>query len=247
MEEAITVEQLHVSYYGKIVIDNVSFSFPKGHLIGIIGPNGAGKSTLIKAILQLIPRDYGTVHFQGEPLKKVQKRIAYVPQRSDIDFDFPISVFDTVLLGTYPHLKLFQRPGKKEKAKAIESLEKVGMRHYSRSQIGELSGGQQQRVFLARALAQGAEYFFLDEPFVGVDATSERVMIDILKQLKESGKTIFVVHHDLAKVSSYFDQLLLLNRKLVEKGSVEEVFKRDVLQKTYEHQFPVFDELGVKV
>lgn len=245
-EEAITVENLHVSYYGKNIIDNVSFSFSKGHLIGIIGPNGAGKSTLIKSILGLIPRDYGTVHFQGKTLKEIQKRIAYVPQRSDIDFDFPINVFDTVLLGTFPHLKLLQRPGKKEKEKALQCLEKVGMRHYSHSQIGELSGGQQQRVFLARALAQDAEYFFLDEPFVGVDATSEKVMIDILKQLAESNKTIFVVHHDLAKVSSYFDQLLLLNRKLVKKGAVNEVFKREILQETYQQQFPVFSELGVK-
>lgn len=246
MEEAIAVKQLHVSYYGKSVIENVSFSFSNGNLIGIIGPNGAGKSTLIKSMLELIPRDYGSISFNGKPLKEIQNRIAYVPQRSDIDFDFPINVFDTVLLGTFPHLRMFQRPGKKEKAKAMESLEKVGMRHYSHSQIGELSGGQQQRVFLARALAQGAEYFFLDEPFVGIDATSEQVIIDILKQLKESGKTIFIVHHDLSKVNSYFDQLLLLNRKLIKEGPVDKVFKREILQETYKHQFPVLDELGVK-
>src|SRR5690625_4018729 len=245
MTEAITVKDLHISYYGKLVIDNISFSFSKGHLIGIIGPNGAGKSTLIKGILGLIPRDYGTIEFNGRSLKSVQKNIAYVPQRSEIDFDFPINVFDTVLLGTFPHLKLFQRPGKKEKIKAMESLEKVSMQHYSHAQIGELSGGQQQRVFLARALAQQAEYFFLDEPFVGVDATSEQVMIDILRQLKDSGKTIFIVHHDLSKVSSYFDQLLLINKKLIKQGPVVDVFKRDILQETYQQQFPYFQELGV--
>jgi len=244
MSKAITVKDLHISYYGKIVIDNVSFSFDHGHLIGIIGPNGAGKSTLIKGMLELIPRDFGTVHFNGKSLKQAQKNIAYVPQRNDIDFDFPINVLDTVVLGTFPHLRLLQRPGKREKQRALESLDKVGMRHYSQAQIGELSGGQQQRVFLARALAQQAEYFFLDEPFVGVDATSEQVMVNILKQLKEEGKIIFIVHHDLAKVSDYFDQLLLLNKRLIKKGSVAEVFKRDILQETYQQQFPHFQGLG---
>src|SRR5690625_7012436 len=244
MNKSIEVSHLHVSYYGNEVVKDVSFSFNRGNIIGIIGPNGAGKSTLMKAILGLISKDKGEVSFHGKPIKQVRKKIAYVPQRNNIDWDFPIIVRDTVLLGTYPGLKIFQRPGKKEKKLAQTCLRQVGREEFSARQIGELSGGQQQRVFLARALAQGAEYFFLDEPFVGIDATSEKTIINILKDLRDAGKTVFVVHHDLSTIEDYFDQLLLLNRKLIKKGSVDEVFKREILQKTYEHQFPVFDEWG---
>lgn len=244
MSKAITVKDLYVSYDGKNVLHDISFSFQKGNLIGIIGPNGAGKSTLIKALLELIPRDHGTVSVDNQPIKKIQKQIAYVPQRSDIDWDFPINVIDTVLLGTFPHLGLLKRPGKKERKLAYECLDQVGMKHFSQSQIGELSGGQQQRVFLARALAQQAHYFFLDEPFVGIDVSSERVIINILKELRDAGKTIFIVHHDLSKVRDYFDQVILINKKLIEAGSVDDVFNHDLLRETYKEQFQFFNELG---
>src|SRR5690625_2173005 len=170
MEKSVVLRNLHVSYYGKEVVRDISFSFDAGRLIGIIGPNGAGKSTLMQAILGLIPKDKGEVSFQGQTIKDVRKKIAYVPQRNNIDWDFPIIVRDTVLLGTYPGLKVFRRPGKLEKKLAFDCLKQVGMEEFSNRQIGELSGGQQQRVFLARALAQQAEYFFLDEPFGGIDA-----------------------------------------------------------------------------
>src|SRR5690625_5208996 len=174
MKGTINISNLSVSYFGNTVVQDISFSIETGNLIGIIGPNGAGKSTLMKAVLGLIPKDSGTVQINGKPLHDVRRKIAYVPQRSNIDWDFPITVKDTVLLGTYPNLKLFRRPGKKEKEWAYHCLEKVGMQNYSKRQIAELSGGQQQRVFLARSLAQKADFFFLDEPFVGIDVARDR-------------------------------------------------------------------------
>lgn len=247
MKDAVAVRDLQVSYYGKEVINNVSFSFDSGQLIGILGPNGAGKSTLMKAMLGLIPRDHGFVEINKQPLKAVRKSIAYVPQRANIDWDFPILVKDTVLLGTYPKLGLFHRPKKEDKEWALECLRKVGMEEYKNSQIGELSGGQQQRVFLARALAQKAEYFFLDEPFVGIDVSSEEVIIKILKGLRNEGKTVFVVHHDLSKVESYFDNLILINKKLYGSGPVEDVFKVELMQEAYNSPFLMIGNLGVGV
>lgn len=235
----IKVENLSVSYYGNEVVSDVSFEFEAGRLIGIIGPNGAGKSTLIKAILNLIPKDKGSVLIDGESINKKRKEIAYVPQRSDLDWDFPISVFETVLMGTYPSLGLFKKPKDKEKELARKSLERVDMLDYMDSQIGELSGGQQQRVFLARALAQEANVFFLDEPFVGIDISSEKSIVKILKELKEEGKTVFVVHHDLSKVQSYFDDLVLINKDLIEAGPVEDVFIYDTMALAYESNFGI--------
>lgn len=242
----IQVSQLNVSYNGRPAVKNVSFNVETGNLIGIIGPNGAGKSTLMKAILGLIPKDRGSVNFNNQSLKEVQKDIAYVPQRNNIDWDFPIIVQDTVLLGTYPKLGLFHRPKKKDKKRAMHCLEKVGMTEFAKSQIGELSGGQQQRVFLARSLAQESEYFFLDEPFVGIDVSSEQVIIDILKELKKEGKTIFVVHHDLSKVEAYFDELILINKELVGSGSVSDVFRPEKIQKAYETPLSILRSVGVE-
>lgn len=233
MENAVEVKNISVSYYGNQVVKDVSFSFDHGKLIGIVGPNGAGKSTLIKATLGLIPKDSGTVTIANQPLKNMRKKIAYVPQRSNIDWDFPILVDDTVLLGTYPKLGLFKRPGKKDKELAAYCLKKVGLEEFSHRQISELSGGQQQRVFLARALAQEADYFFLDEPFVGVDVASEEVIIKILKDLRDAGKTIFVVHHDLSKVEAYFNDLILINKELYGAGPVEHVFQTERMQNCY--------------
>lgn len=243
----IKVENLTVSYYGDEVVTDVNFEFDKGTIIGIIGPNGAGKSTMIKAILGLIPKDSGKAVIDGESIDKYKKKIAYVPQRSDLDWDFPINVFDTVLMGTYPGLGLFKKPKEKEKELAKKSLERVGMTKYENQQIGELSGGQQQRVFLARALAQEADIFFLDEPFVGIDVDSEKEIIKILKELKDEGKTVFVVHHDLSKVESYFDNLILINRELIKAGSVKDVFVYETMAKAYETQLglPILKAVGV--
>lgn len=247
MGSAVTVNGLSVSYYGNQVVKDISFSFELGKLIGIVGPNGAGKSTLMKAILGLIPRDSGTITFLDQSLKSVRKKIAYVPQRSNIDWDFPILVRDTVLLGTYPKLGLIKRPSKKDREFATECLGMVGMEDFAHRQISELSGGQQQRVFLARALAQEADLFFLDEPFVGIDVASEEVIIKILKDLRNAGKTIFVVHHDLSKVETYFDDLILINKSLYGAGSVEKVFQMDRLKECYNMNIGLELGLGVGV
>jgi manganese transport system ATP-binding protein len=247
MEHALEIERLFVSYLGNQVVKDITFSVKKGSLVGIIGPNGAGKSTLMKAALNLISRDRGDIKIFGEPLKKWKKNIAYVPQRSDIDWDFPITVIDVVLLGTYPKLGLFRRPSKNDKEWAQECLRTVGMENFSSRQIGELSGGQQQRVFLARALAQKAELFFLDEPFVGIDVASEETIINILRDLKKEGKTILVVHHDLSKAESYFDHLLLLNQHMIQYGASEEVLQPEVITKAYANQFSFLQPKGVNV
>jgi ABC-type Mn2+/Zn2+ transport system ATPase subunit len=244
---AISVKNLNVSYHGDEAVRNISFSLESGNLVGVIGPNGAGKSTLLKAMLNLIPKDHGEVEMYQHSVKAIRKRIAYVPQRSEIDWDFPITVLDTVIMGTYPNLKLFQRPGIKEREWAKECLAKVGMSDYSHRQIGELSGGQQQRVFLARALAQKPEMYFLDEPFVGVDLGSEETIIHILKELRNDGKTVVVVHHDLSKANTYFNQLILLNKELIGCGSVDEVFRPELLAKAYKGHFAFMESIGVSV
>ncbi|MCM3708393.1 MULTISPECIES: metal ABC transporter ATP-binding protein [Cytobacillus] len=244
-DPAISIQDLHVSYFGNEAVKGVSLSVDTGNLVGIIGPNGAGKSTFLKAMLNLIPKDKGAVKVLGRPITEVRKSIAYVPQRNDIDWDFPITVLDAVLIGTYPHLKLFRRPKKKDKEWAKECLQRVGMQELSKRQIGELSGGQQQRVFLARALAQKADLFFLDEPFVGVDVSSEETIVNILKELCRQGKTVIVVHHDLSKANDYFNQLILLNKELISFGTVEEVFKPEVISKAYQGQFTFMKEIGV--
>ena len=233
------VENLSVSYYGNEVVSDISFEFETGRLIGIIGPNGAGKSTMIKAILDLIPKDRGKVSVDGASIDTIRKKIAYVPQRSDLDWDFPISVYETVLMGTYPSLGLFKRPKDKEKDLALDSLKRVDMLDFKDKQIGELSGGQQQRVFLARALAQKADIFFLDEPFVGIDIASENSIVRILKELRSAGNTVFVVHHDLSKVESYFDDLVLINKVLIEAGPVSKVFTFETMSSAYESDFGI--------
>lgn len=245
MTNSIEVKNLHVSYYGEEAVRDVNLTVQSGSLVGIIGPNGAGKSTFIKALLNLIPRDKGEVKINGSNINARRKEIAYVPQRNDIDWDFPITVLDAVVIGTYPHLGLFNRPRKKEKDWALECLERVGMEEYSKRQIGELSGGQQQRVFLARALAQQAEVFFLDEPFVGVDVSSEETIVHILKELCAQGKTVVVVHHDLSKADDYFDNLMLLNKSLISYGPVKEVLKPEVIAQAYSGQFAFMKEIGV--
>lgn len=230
---AVETRGLTVSYHGKTALKDVSVSLPAGQLIGIVGPNGAGKSTFIKAVMELVRRDAGTVRVLGRPLQEVRKKVAYVPQRNAIDWNFPVLVADVVLMGRYPHLGWIRRPTKHDREIAERCLEMVGLSHLKRRQIGELSGGQQQRVFLARALAQEADLFFFDEPFVGVDAATETAMLNILRDLRDAGKTVIVVHHDLNKVQQVFDILLLLNRRVIACGPTKDVFTAENLSQTY--------------
>ncbi len=237
----LQIENLSVAYQKKPVLRNVSFSAPEGKLIGIIGPNGAGKSTLIKAALELIPRITGDVAIYGAPYKEQRKTVGYVPQRESVDWDFPTNALDVVMMGRYGHLGWFKRPGTNERKIAMDCLAKVGMADFADRQISQLSGGQQQRIFLARALAQDARLYFMDEPFVGVDAATEKAIITLLNELKAQGKTVLVVHHDLATVKEYFDWVLLLNVQVVAFGPTSEVFTKELLQKTYGGKLTVLD------
>ncbi|MFK7846685.1 MAG: metal ABC transporter ATP-binding protein [Rhodothermales bacterium] len=230
---AIEVRDLTVAYREKPVLWDIDLTVPKGLLMAIVGPNGAGKTTLIKATLGLLKTAAGQVLIYGEPYAKQQHRVGYVPQRGSVDWDFPASVLDVVQMGLYGKLGWFKRPGKKEKAIAREALVQVGMEAYESRQISQLSGGQQQRVFLARALVQDADLYFMDEPFQGVDATTERAIIQILRQLREQGKTVMVVHHDLQTVTEYFDHVMLLNVRSIASGPVDEVFTEENLRTTY--------------
>jgi len=245
MMKAVKVDNLQVSYFGDEAVKNVSFEIETGKLVGIIGPNGAGKSTLLKALLGLLPLDKGEVLILGQKIQDIRKKIAYVPQRSHIDWDFPISVLETVMLGTYPNLGPFRKPKRKEKEFSYECLKKVGMESFHDRQIGELSGGQQQRVFLARAMAQQTDVLFLDEPFVGIDVSSEETIIRILKELRNEGKTILLVHHDLSKSSEYFDELILLNKELIGCGSVNEVLNPTVISRAYGGQLSFLKDMVV--
>lgn len=247
MKTSLEVKNLTVSYSNKIALTDVNFSMESGKLIGIIGPNGSGKSTLMKAVLNLTAKDSGEVQINEKTLEEVRGNIAYIPQRSNIDWDFPILVRDTVLLGTYPKLGLFKRPKAKEKKIAEEALKKVGMEDFADKQIGELSGGQQQRVFLARSLAQDADVFFMDEPFVGIDIHSEEIIINILKELRDQGKTLFVIHHDLTKVEDYFDELILVNKELVATGTVSDVFTPELMERTFNAPLTVLENMGGKL
>ncbi|SEN92545.1 iron/zinc/copper transport system ATP-binding protein [Amphibacillus marinus] len=240
----ITVKDLYVSYQGTEAIQNVSFQVNTGQLVGIIGPNGAGKSTLLKALLGLVPIDRGEITINNKPLKQIRRNIAYVPQRNIIDWDFPITVLDTVVMGNFPNLTLFKRPSKQQKAFALSCLEKVQMADLRHRQISELSGGQQQRVFLARALTQNPDFFFLDEPFVGIDAASEALMIKLLHEQSTQGKTILIVHHDLSKLNSYFDQIILLNKALISYGAPRETATAKHMNQAYNGQLAFWSESG---
>ncbi len=230
---AIQIDDLTVAYNYKPVLWDIDLVVPEGVLMAIVGPNGAGKSTLIKAILGIIKPIAGSVAIYGKPYAKQRKLVAYVPQKGSVDWDFPTTAIDVVMMGTYGSLGWIKRPGKKEKKIALEALEKVGMLSFKNRQISQLSGGQQQRVFLARALAQNASIYLMDEPFQGVDATTEIAIINILKELRKAGKTLVVVHHDLQTVPEYFDWVTFLNVKKIATGPVMEIFNDDNLTKTY--------------
>ncbi len=233
---AVHIEDLTVAYDLKPVLWDIDLDIPLGKLMAVIGPNGAGKTTLLKAMLGLLVPVSGTVRFYPEAdnsLRKLKNKVAYVPQSGSVDWDFPATVLDIVLMGCYGRLGFIKRPGKKDKDTAMENLRKVGMEDYASRQISQLSGGQQQRVFLARALMQAADIYFMDEPFKGVDTQTEKAIIILLKELKDSGKTVVVVHHDLQTVPEYFDWVTLINIKVIASGPVEEVFHEQNLKKTY--------------
>ncbi|MDO5655326.1 MAG: metal ABC transporter ATP-binding protein [Flavobacteriaceae bacterium] len=236
---AIQVDDLTVAYHQKPVLWDIDLQIPKGVLMAIVGPNGAGKSTLLKTILNIINPLAGTILIHGTDFFHQKKNIAYVPQRSSVDWDFPTTVLDVVLMGTYGRLGWLKRPGKNEKRAAWEALQKVGLQDFAHRQISQLSGGQQQRVFLARALVQQAEIYFLDEPFQGVDATTEQSIIVLLKELQQQGKTVIVVHHDLDTVSEYYNWVTLLNVRVIDSGPVSKVFTTQNLKLTYgnKHSF----------
>lgn len=233
LDYIIKVEDMTVAYGAKPVLWDVDLEIPKSILMAIVGPNGAGKSTLIKAMLDLVKPVSGSVLFNGESYKSQRKYIGYVPQSGSVDWDFPANVLDVVLMGRYGDLGWLKRPGKRDVDLSLEALEKVGMRDFANRQISQLSGGQQQRIFLARALVQDADIYFMDEPFKGVDAKTEIAIIALLKEMKNNGKTLVVVHHDLQTVEEYFDWVVLLNRQIIDVGPVEDVFTEENLNRTY--------------
>ena len=231
-EPPLEIHDLTVSYR-KPVLWNIDLAVPEGVMVGIIGPNGAGKSTLLKAIMGLLKLSSGWVKIYGKPLEEQRGLVGYVPQREEVDWDFPITVRDLVLMGTYGNLGLFRRPGKADRERADRALEKVGMSAYADRQIGNLSGGQQQRIFLARALTQESRIYLMDEPFAGVDATTEKAIVKLLMEMRGEKRTLLVVNHDLHAAREYFDYLLLVNRRLVAFGPTEDVFTEELLRKTY--------------
>ena len=241
-QSAVEVHHLTVSYDKTSALWDLSFQIPEGKLVGVIGPNGAGKSSLLKALLGLVRPLSGTVLFYGQSFKQLRKKIAYVPQKGSIDWEFPITVFDVVLMGRYGHLKGLKWYRKADRAAAHQMLKCLEMDHLADRQISELSGGQQQRLFIARALMQDADLFLLDEPFAGVDKATEKIIIDILQGLKEKGKTLLVVHHDLSTVKDYFDSILILKTSLVAYGNVEDVFTPDYLNRAFGQKSTLFDE-----
>ena len=241
---AITIQGLSVSYDKKRVLSNIYLELPQGKVIGLIGPNGAGKSTLFKAILGLVEINTGIISINGSPANAGRRRIAYVPQRDDVDWQFPASVLDIVMMGRYPYKKWYQSLGREDRQAAEEAMAALDIPDLAHRQIGELSGGQQQRVFIARALCQGAEIFLLDEPFVGVDIPTEQKIISILKALSEAGKTTLVVHHDLSTIDTYFDEVVMLNQRLIASGPTSATFTRENIAATYGPQLTILHQTG---
>lgn len=239
---SLEVWQLSVNYDKTPVLWDISLKVPSGKLVGIIGPNGAGKSTFIKTALGLTPSLSGRIEFFGKPLKDVRSQVAYVPQRESVDWDFPITVKELVLMGRYGRLGLFQRPRKADYNAVEQYLELVGMSQYRDRQISQLSGGQQQRVFLARALIQEANIYFMDEPFTGIDLATEKILVSVMKNLVSQGKTVFVVHHDLNEIESIFDWVIILNLRLIACGKLKDVFTVQNLTSAYGKSFALFDE-----
>ncbi len=240
----LAIDDLTVAYHRKPVLWDIDLDIPEGKLVGIIGPNGAGKSTLIKACLDLVPKASGRVLIYGKPYRARRSLVGYVPQRESVDWDFPVSALDVVAMGTYGRIGWFKPVGRRHKAQAMDALERLGVANLADRQISQLSGGQQQRVFLARALAQRASLYFMDEPFAAVDAATERAIVALLRELRDQGKTCLVVHHDLATVTQYFDWVVLLNMRVVKAGPTHQVFTRDNLKSTYGGKLTLLEEAG---
>jgi manganese/zinc/iron transport system ATP- binding protein len=240
-EWAVHVEDLTVSYHGKPVLWDIDVNIPPGVMAAIVGPNGAGKSTLLKSILSLVKPTAGHVMIHGAPYKRQRRRVGYVPQRSSVDWDFPTTALDVVTMGLYGRLGWFRHPGRAARDKALAALGEVGMADLAHRQISQLSGGQQQRVFLARALVQEADVYFLDEPMAGVDAITERTIVGLLQTLRDAGKTVVVVHHDLQTVEDYFDWLVILNIRVIAQGAVSQVYTLDNLHRAYGGQVALLE------
>lgn len=244
MQPALEIHDLTVAFDRKPVLWNIDLTIPEGKLIGIIGPNGAGKSTLIKAIMGILPLSSGYAKLYDKNIGEVRYRISYVPQRESVDWDFPASVLDVVLMGRYAKLGLFKRPRKADLDVAMDCLRKVGMEAFAHRQISQLSGGQQQRTFLARALSQQADMYFMDEPFSGVDAATEKTIISLLRSMTHTGKTVLVVHHDLHSVSQYFDWVIMLNTRLVAYGPTKATFTQKNLHDTYGGKLTILSDVA---
>jgi len=243
----VEVHNLTVAYHRRPVLWDVDCAIPSGALVGILGPNGAGKSTLLKAVMGLLPLASGEVRLFGEPFPANRQRLGYVPQRESVDWDFPTHVLDVVLMGRYGKHPLFRRPNAADRAIALQALHHMGMGAFASRQISQLSGGQQQRVFLARALAQESDLYLMDEPFAGVDASTEQAVIELLRELRRQGKTVVCVHHDLGSVRDFFDWVILLNLRLVACGPVSEVFTEENLRVTYGGRLRLLTEVGEAV
>lgn len=243
MNKSIEVHNLTTAYGGAPVLWDIDFQLPQGQIIGIIGPNGSGKTTLLKTIMGLLEPASGYVKIFDQSLEKVRERVAYVPQRESVDWDFPASVYDVVMLGRYRKNNLFKRTREPDKEMVLQAIEKVGLMEFKDRQIAQLSGGQQQRVFIARALAQGADLYLMDEPFVGVDAATENSILELLAEMKSAGKTVVIIHHDLQTVSDYFDYLVLLNTRLVAEGPSSEVLTKENLANAYGGQLTLLDKV----
>lgn len=242
----IEVQNLTVSYNARPALLDVSVNISADQLVGVIGPNGAGKSTFIKAILGFVKPDLGVVRINGDHAQKAKGQVAYVPQRGAVDWDFPITVKEVALMGRYQQIPWYSTPDRIDWENAMQALEMVRMEDFSDRQIGELSGGQQQRVFMARALAQGSDILLLDEPFAGVDAATERAILDVLERAKKSGKTLVIVHHDLSTAAEYFDKLLLIKQRLYAYGDPNAVLQEDLLSQVYEGRLRIFKDVVKK-
>ena len=240
----LAIHDMTVAYHRRPVLWDIDYDAPPGKLTAIVGPNGSGKTTLIKAAVDLVPRASGDVRFFGSAYHKVRHRVGYVPQRGSVDWDFPVNALDVVAMGLYKKIGWLRPVTRRYRDEAMHYLERVGMADYAKRQISQLSGGQQQRVFLARALSQQADVYLMDEPFVGVDAATERAIVVILQELREAGKSALVVHHDLQTVPEYFDHVLLLNMRMVATGPIPDVFTPENLRATYGGKLALLDQVG---
>jgi manganese/zinc/iron transport system ATP- binding protein len=242
LDAPLSIHDMTVAYHRKPVLWDIELDLPEGRLVGLIGPNGAGKSTLLKAVMDLVPKASGRVLVFGKPYRQNRRRVGYVPQRESVDWDFPVSVLDVVTMGCYGRIGWFWPVRAKHRRQAMEALDRVGIAELAHRQISQLSGGQQQRTFLARALVQNADLYLMDEPFAAVDAATETAIVELLRELRSTGKTALVVHHDLQTAAEYFDHVVLINTRIVAHGPTQRVFTKENLQKTYGGKLTLLDQ-----